>query len=752
MPKIAILHDNPDVVARAGACAERLRLDVARLDSAAALDELLSKGGVDAILMDVVGPSSGGFELVEQICARAPRACVIVVTELDAKTVQSTERLARAKKLNVAVMRADAFGEEALKTALTAAPADGADITVSNLQDSIEQNFLRVEYQPKVPFAPSAGQRCAAEALVRLRHPRLGDVYPDQFIRIAEQNGLIEDLTDSVTRQVFADLVAWRGLGLDICIAINVSPLLLNDGVWSARFLERCEEYGIGPQDVTLEITESSMGAENAAALDVLTRLRLKGFTLSIDDFGTGFSSLSTLYKLPFGELKLDKSFIMDMESSEEARALVETTVTMARRIGLKVVAEGVETEAAFERLRAIGCDYAQGYFISRPLPVARVRGFFTEWAQRAPAPAPAPAPSEPQKAIAIPLVSKVGAIQSLLDEIMSGAGEAAENADHTLVLGGPDDSFANPAADPVYEVVRRIPSLVMKGQSLHALAACHEARLCLETGGAAPGMADRLARLEQLLERDLLEEGALELAPQHGAPVRMIGGKPVLMGRGAPGGAVDIATSCRWFSRGERNLRISDNGGAWILDDMGSTNGNMLDGAPIAVGEPVPLPQGVSEIRIGRDSAAYPPVALRLTRSQRDPSAVQARIAVDHARIAGAASDIGWSSWPEETASFWIALGAAGRASIGSAPDCAIHAPGASAPVVATIEYDGGFWVVPADGAPVMLDGCAFHRRAPLPKGVELAAGGVRFSVREAGACAGAAQADVSAPLASTA
>ncbi|GEM_PF-429310 len=740
MPKIAILHDDSGVADTAAACAARMKMDALRLDSPAALDEALAKGDVKAVVVDVVGRAGGGFELIEKLCTAAPEAAVLIVTGLDAKTAQSTERLARSKQFNVRVVRNDKFDEDTLKACLAEAPKDRTDITATNLQDSIEQNFLRVEYQPKVPFDPPSEPRYSVEALVRLRHPELGDVYPDQFISVAENSGLIQQLTDSVTRQVFADLAAWRAAGLHLVAAINVSPLLLNDNVWSTQFLERCEEFGVSPEDVTLEITESSMGAENSAALDVLTRLRLKGFTLSIDDFGTGFSSLANLYKLPFGELKLDKSFVMDLADSEEARALIETTASMARRIGLKVVAEGVETEQAFEQLRSFGCDYAQGYFISRPMTADRIPAFFEEWSRRA------GSLTDRTQAVVAPSNSKIGVIQALLSEIIA----AAPEADETLVID-PDASFPDPSLDPVHEVVRRIPSLVMKGKPLEALAACHEARLCLESKASSPTVADRLAQLERLLERELLAASPVDLDIEGGDPVRLIAGKPAVVGRGAAGGAVDIATNCRWFSRGERNLSVYARNGDWLVEDLGSTNGNLMNGVPLEAGQAELLPEGTSELRIGRDPDSCPPVALRLIRGKRDPDAVLARFTVDEAKIEKAAAEIRWSSWAEETRRRWIVLGS--RITLGAAPDCALQADSATADSVAHIEYDeGGYWITPDGAGPAMIGGLAFHRRAPMPVNVQIEVGGVRFTACPPPPGASAASGKPRVPLVSSA
>ena len=157
-------------------------------------------------------------------------------------------------------------------------------------------------------------------------------------------------------------------------MAINISPRLMSGMTWFELFEHRCQEYSVDPKRITLEVTESSSQGGKVLALEILSRLRLKGFLLSIDDFGTGFSSLETLYKLPFGELKIDKGFVFDLLKNSEARTLVESTVSLARKLGLKIVAEGVETDELFQELRNLQCDDAQGYFISKPIAGRRHR------------------------------------------------------------------------------------------------------------------------------------------------------------------------------------------------------------------------------------------------------------------------------------------------------------------------------------------------------------------------------------------
>jgi hypothetical protein len=234
---------------------------------------------------------------------------------------------------------------------------------------------------------------------------------------------------------------------------------------------------------------------------------------------------------------------------------------------------------------------------------------------------------------------------------------------------------------------------------------------------------------LEELLEGELLMGGSLDLTLAGGAQIGLTASARALIGRGSSSGEVDIPTTCRWFSRGDRNLSVYAEEGDWFVEDLGSTNGNRLGDAVLEPGQPVRLPVGRAEVRLGRDAEASPPVSVMLTRTDQDADAVVVRLKVDEKRIEKAAAEVRWEDWPEETAKSWIVFG--GRISIGADPECAIHDPDAAAPVVAEIVCDGGYWIRPVSGAPVVVGDTAFHRAAPLPLGASVAVGGVRFEVK---------------------
>ena len=233
------------------------------------------------------------------------------------------------------------------------------------LREAIEHGTLDLEYQPKVDLA--SGCVAGVEALVRWRHAELGDISPGEFVPLAEDRGLIGPLSAWVLAESGRQCRAWEGHGLDVAISANISAQNLYDpGL--VKWLQHLFDRGLQPGQLTLELTETQVVADLPMATQILRRLRRLGAKLSIDDFGTGYSSLSYLSKLPLDELKIDRSFVLDLEAGPQGTAVVQTIIDLGHDLGLRVVAEGVESDESVATLDALGCDQVQGFHVSRPL------------------------------------------------------------------------------------------------------------------------------------------------------------------------------------------------------------------------------------------------------------------------------------------------------------------------------------------------------------------------------------------------
>jgi len=234
------------------------------------------------------------------------------------------------------------------------------------LRQAIKQNELILHYQPKIDMKEK--HIIGVEALIRWQHPEKGFMAPDLFIPMAEKTGLVHPLTYWVLNEALAQISQWHQQGLELVIAVNLAVQNLLDAQLVDMIAKGLQDYKVDPSWLMLEITESSLMVDPVRAQKTLQQLHTMGIRLSIDDFGTGHSSLAYLKDLPVDELKIDQSFILNMSSDETQAMIVRTTIGLAHNLGLTTTAEGVETEVVWEQLQALGCDVAQGYFMSRPL------------------------------------------------------------------------------------------------------------------------------------------------------------------------------------------------------------------------------------------------------------------------------------------------------------------------------------------------------------------------------------------------
>jgi diguanylate cyclase (GGDEF)-like protein len=240
---------------------------------------------------------------------------------------------------------------------------------VQDLRNGISAGEIELYYQPKIRL--SDNRVVGVEALARWNHPEQGLIAPDSFIPLAEHTGLIRPLTLSVLEQAIDQCAEWRSRGIELGMAVNLSPRNLVDHELPHQIKRLLEDRGVPTTALELELTEDTIMADPKRARDVLARLDAMGIWLAIDDFGTGYSSLAYLKQLPVTTLKVDRSFVTTMNERDDDAVIVRSTIALGRNLGLRVVAEGVETSEVMDELRQLGCDVMQGYYASRPLPAA---------------------------------------------------------------------------------------------------------------------------------------------------------------------------------------------------------------------------------------------------------------------------------------------------------------------------------------------------------------------------------------------
>lgn len=344
---------------------------VADLDEAAAC---LARRRYHAVVLDLSLGETEGISLLKALRDSGGDPVLIFLSRLDERVRTASVRLAESMGLRVAGTLQKPASPAALRRLLMEAPAHRAHRAepeettpeVEELAQALRTGGIVPYFQPKVSLQD--GRCVGAEALARWRRPGGTDLGPDIFIPLAERSGLIVPLTLHVLRASLEACARWRRHRPTCRVAVNISPLVLADPALPDEIERLLHATGLGPGALVAEITESTVISDTRVAAEILTRLRIKGIELSIDDFGTGHSSLLTLLRLPFSELKIDRSFVSCCDTDAEAWKIVRATVSMARELGLRVVAEGMETKVVADMLRDTGCDVGQGWYYGRAM------------------------------------------------------------------------------------------------------------------------------------------------------------------------------------------------------------------------------------------------------------------------------------------------------------------------------------------------------------------------------------------------
>lgn len=333
--------------------------------SVAAFRGEVETGWPSVLAIDLQMPGTDGIELLREISEQRCPSKVVLISGVDERVLDSAHRLGTEIGLTMAGTVRKPVRAAELRQRLAALHEGPRRPTAQALSDAIEADRLFLLYQPKVDV--NTRRVVGVEALVRWRDEADRVIPPDAFIPMAETSGLIDRLTAWVIERTLLQAGAWREMGLDLQVAVNLSACNIHDRHLPDQLAAQCAAVGVSPERITLELTETSSMQDVATLLEILSRFRLKGFRLSIDDFGTGYSSVAQLLRLPFSELKVDKSFVSGMTDARELSIIVRTIIDMAHNLGLSVVAEGVETEPVLQMLAEWNCDLAQGYLFSKP-------------------------------------------------------------------------------------------------------------------------------------------------------------------------------------------------------------------------------------------------------------------------------------------------------------------------------------------------------------------------------------------------
>lgn len=377
--RILILDDEAAVGQTIQWIAESLGFDAEFVTHSGEFFDRLEDMCPDIVTIDLVMPELDGVEVMRLLAERKSRASIIISSGMGTRVLDAAQRSALEHGLSIAGVISKPISKAALRSLIgeeseysqrvsteKKSARNEFEVMESDLRSALDRHEFVMAYQPKIEC--KSGATAGLEALVRWNHPDRGIVMPDYFIPIAERVGLI----DALTSQIFDQSLKWFSISFadsPLKMSMNLSAKSLVDINLADGLSDLCHQNQVGPERVVLELTETSAMVDPILSLDLMTRFRVKGFQLSLDDFGTGYSSMVQLVRLPFSEIKVDKSFVVLAQQSRESRTVIKSIIDLGHSLGLAVTAEGVEDVETLNYLNSLGCDLAQGYFIARPMP-----------------------------------------------------------------------------------------------------------------------------------------------------------------------------------------------------------------------------------------------------------------------------------------------------------------------------------------------------------------------------------------------
>lgn len=383
--EIFVLDDEPDLAELFAEFAESVGLTATSFSNPFDALQALERNQPRALVLDLIMPNMDGVEFIKQMdIAGYNDVQLILISGIGQDVLRVCKETAAERSISViGILSKPVSRQTVLDMFSKIQPLDireDAFYHTDSSSVSIEDGKITTYYQPQVDLYSK--EIIGFEALARLNHDWLGLVRPDTFIPKSEDSNEIQKITELVVQDIFDRLHLW-GTSKAYPVSINVSPTCAASDFLPKLLLDLSAQYGVSPKDITIELTETAAVTDMLDSIETLTSLRLKGFRLSIDDFGTGVASLEKLHKIPFNELKIDRTFVAKTLHDTQAAAIVETSILLAHRLGMTTVAEGIETEEEMDIMSRLGCNSGQGFYISHPMPLKNIADWEREWKLR---------------------------------------------------------------------------------------------------------------------------------------------------------------------------------------------------------------------------------------------------------------------------------------------------------------------------------------------------------------------------------
>ncbi len=379
--RVLVFDDDAAVGRLAVRVATMSGMDAMAVTDATAFAQRLRTQPPQVVLLDLQLGETDGVEQLRLLAERQYGGVLVLMSGFDARVLATARALGQSLGLKVEAVLQKPLRVAELEAVLRRLQAAGQSPSAERLLEAIANDELVLDFQPVVSRHPNLLKKL--EALVRWEHPTAGRVPPAEFLPMAERNtAIIDALTDWVVGAAVEAYQVLAELGISVPLAVNISTQNLHDLTMPDRLEQRLRAGGMPVRHLCLEITESAAFKDASLTMDILSRMRLKGMQLSIDDFGIGYSSLKMLRQMPFSEIKIDRSFVSDATTSRDSRAIVKSIMDLAANMEMGCVAEGVETEETAELLERLGSCDMQGFLIAHPMPVEAVAAWLASWMQ----------------------------------------------------------------------------------------------------------------------------------------------------------------------------------------------------------------------------------------------------------------------------------------------------------------------------------------------------------------------------------
>jgi EAL domain-containing protein (putative c-di-GMP-specific phosphodiesterase class I)/CheY-like chemotaxis protein len=382
--RLLIIDDEEDICDTIAEIAVAKGFEVATICEPAKVAVKLSEFTPDLIMLDLLMPGTDGVELLRLLADKVQNAKICLMSGSDARVLNSARRLGSAHGLNVVAAIEKPLDINAIRSAIDQMAGSNKTATSTDLAHALSSGQLILYYQPVIEIATRKVK--GTEALIRWAHPTRGILPPVEFLDQIVTEGLMPTMTEHVLATAIQQAAKWHMQGESLTVSVNMTASGLLELDLPDRLAEQCKQHNVPPERLVLEVTETEAMRDVTRTMDVLLRMRIRNIGVSVDDFGTGHSSLRELQRMPFNEIKIDKSFVIDMANNKDCEVIVNSIVDLGHNLGLKVIAEGVEDERSWQMLADKKCDYAQGYYMAKPMPSSEISRWLSSWRETAPA------------------------------------------------------------------------------------------------------------------------------------------------------------------------------------------------------------------------------------------------------------------------------------------------------------------------------------------------------------------------------